>query len=182
MMIPDAWLGLIRQHLSWYPLMELSDVYKLLYQGVMGSEHMMATQQEFSRRLKAEFEIQPPGDAHLVLELIHPGHILFRLNLRPYKVKHSSIEPLIPAMLATTKLVVSTLDDLRSVWLDFTNSSKRGDITNFTSSQLDEFSGRLKQQDYPPLHHSEAYAREYQPAYRLIASEFLAVLGLIDEG
>ena len=85
-------------------------------------------------------------------------------------------------MLATTKSVAGTLDDLRSVWLDFTHSCKRGDIANFTSSQLDEFSGRLKQQHYPPFHHSEAYAREYHPAYRLIASEFLAELGLIDAG
>ena len=178
----DAWLGLIQQHLGWYPLMELPDVYKLLYQGVMGPEHMVATQQEFSRRLIAEFEIQPLGDTHQVLEVIHPDHILFRLNLRPYKVQHSSIDSLIPAMLATTKSIVGTLDDLESVWLDFTNSCKRGDMANFPSPQLDEFSRRLKQQGYPPFHHSEAYAKEYQPAYRLIASEFLEEVGLTDEG
>jgi hypothetical protein len=38
---PESLLKLIQQHLSWYPLMQPRDVYKLLYQGVMGSEHMI---------------------------------------------------------------------------------------------------------------------------------------------
>jgi hypothetical protein len=177
----DAWLDLIRQHLDWYPRLQLPDIYKLLYQGVMGSEHMVATQQEFGRRLEIEFENQPSDVTHPVLEVIRPDHTLFRLNLRPYKAQHTTIQPLIPAMLATTKLVTGTLDELRAVWSDFVINCQQEKMASFSPSQLDEFTGWLEQQGYSALHHSEVYTKEYQPAYRLISSKFTAELGLEDE-
>jgi hypothetical protein len=178
----DLWLALIQQHLGWYPLMELADIYKLLYQGVMGPEHMVATQQEFARRLEAEFESQPQDDTQPVLELIRPDHQLFRLNLRPYKAIHSRINEVIPAMLATTKLITGTLDDVRAVWLGFSRYLEQERISGFSSSLLDEFNNWLNQQSFPPIHHSEVYTREYRPAYRLISSKFIADLGLVDAG
>ena len=33
---PENLVELLKQHLSWYPLMEPRDIYKLLYQGVRG--------------------------------------------------------------------------------------------------------------------------------------------------
>jgi hypothetical protein len=44
----SSWIGLVQLHSGWYPLMELRDVYKLLYQGVMGPEHSIASSEEFS--------------------------------------------------------------------------------------------------------------------------------------
>jgi hypothetical protein len=178
----DPWLDLIQQHLGWYPLMELADIYKLLYQGVMGPEHMVATQQEFARRLQAEFETQLQDDAQPVLEVIRPDHQLFRLNLRPFKASHSNVDELIPPMLATTKLITGTADDVRSVWLDISHHVEQGRIARFSSTQLEEFSTWLTQQEYPPIHHSEVYTQEYRPAYRLISSKFIADLGLVNAG
>lgn len=179
---PSLWLDLIYQHLGWYPLMELADIYKLIYQGVMGPEHMVATQQEFTRRLEVEFESQLQDDGHPVLEVIRPDFQLFRLNLRPYKASHTGIDELIPAMLATTKLITGTLDDVRAVWLDFSNDVEQGRISGFSSSLRDGFNNWLDQQSYPPIHHSEVYTREYRPAYRLISSKFIVDLGLVDAG
>ncbi len=45
----DGLLWLLKQHLDWYPQMELRDVYKLLYQGVMGAEHLISSPEEFTR-------------------------------------------------------------------------------------------------------------------------------------
>jgi hypothetical protein len=179
---PSLWLDLIYQHLGWYPLMEIADIYKLLYQGVMGPEHMVATQQEFARRLEAEFDSQLQDEAQPVLEVIRPDYQLYRLNLRPYKASHSSVDELIPAMLATTKLITGTLDDVRSVWSDFSHNVEQGKITRISSSLLAEFNNWLTQHAYPPIHHSEVYTREYRPAYRLISSKFIAELGLVDAG
>jgi hypothetical protein len=178
----QTWLSLIQRQLSWYSLMELADVYKLLYQGVMGPEHMVATQQEFSRRLLAEFEAVPPDQKQMVLESIRPDQALYRLNLKAYKARHSSVEPLIPAMLATIKLIAGTLDELRIVWADFIQWCRQGRIAKFKPANLDEYNNWLVEQGFPTVHHSEAYNREYKPAYRLVASTFIEELGLGDAG
>lgn len=178
----EAWLSLIEQQLNQYPLMELLDIYKLLYQGVMGPEHMMATRQEFSRRLLAEFDAVQPDQTQGVLESIRPGHALFRLNLRAYKARHSSVEELIPAMLATTKLVAGTLDELRTLWASFSQWCRQGKIAKFTTTDIDNFINWLEEQCFPTVHHSKIYTLEYQPAYRLIASDFIDELGLADAG
>jgi hypothetical protein len=178
----ESWLGLIMRHLGWYPLMQLSDIYKLLYQGVMGPEHMVATQQEFSRRLEGEFENQPQSTDQPVLEVIRPDSSLYRLNLRPYKARYSRVDRLIPAMLATTKLITGTHEELRSIWSDITRDVEQGKIAEISTTQLDEFNTWLKQQAFPPVHHSEVYTREYQPSYRLISSKFTADLDLVDAG
>jgi hypothetical protein len=179
---PESWLSLLNQQLSWYPLMELADIYKLLYQGVMGPEHMVATQQEFSRRLRAEFEAVQPDQNHPVLEPIRPDRRLFRLNLRPYKACQSSIEQLIPAMLATSKLIAGTLDELRAIWGEFAEWCSEGRMAKFSAGDLDEFNRWLEEQGFPTVHHSETYRREYLPAYRLMGSNFIAELGLVDAG
>jgi hypothetical protein len=176
----EAWLSLIQQQLNQYPLMELRDIYKLLYQGVMGPEHMVATRQEFSRRLLAEFDAVQPDQVQGVLESIRPDHALFRLNLRAFKARHSSIEELIPAMLATTKLVAGTLDELRTLWANFSQWCGQGKIAKFSTTDIDNFTNLLEEQWFPTVHHSKIYTREYQPAYRLIASDFIDEVGLAD--
>jgi len=176
----DTRLKLIQLHLSWYPLMQLRDAYKLIYQGAMGSEHMLVTQQEYEHLLTAEFEHMLP-DPHLrLLEPIRPDRSLFRLNLRSYKAHNHQIELLIPSLIRTSKYVIGTKTDLLEAWADFACLCERSEVGTFHITDIQHFSRWLEQEDYPAVNHSEVYRREYQPAYRLIAGRFIAELGLND--
>jgi hypothetical protein len=174
---PIEWQTLLRMHLSWYPLMELRDIYKLLYQGMMGAEHLMPSRQEYTRYLEAEFKLLQPDSTDRLLEPLRPDGALFRLNLRPFKSRQLGLEPLISYLLETAQVVTGTRDELLAVWEEFTHLCLAGKIQQYNPAAIEQFSHWLEQVDYPAVHHSEVYSREYQPAYRLIAAQFIPELG-----
>jgi hypothetical protein len=175
---PDSLVGLLQQHLSWYPLMKPRDIYKLLYQGVMGSEHLISSPEEFTRRLHLEINRLQPKPLERLFEPVRPDQTLLRLNLRPHKSHHLGIDRLSPSLLETTRFVTGDLSDLKATWLSFIQYCETGQITNFKIGELHQVTRWLEKMEFPLVHHSETYRREYQPAYRLIAAKFVSGLRL----
>jgi hypothetical protein len=178
----DFMLETILQHLSWYPLMGLRDVYKLIYQGVMGSEHLIASPEGFIRYLDDEFETLLPDPSGRLLESIHPDKILYRINLCPYKSRQLTTDFLIPGLLETARSFSGDPVALRVAWNGFIQICKQGRLPGFDAGELHEFTAWLEELDYPAVHHSETYTQVYLPAYRLISAEFAHRLGLDDAG
>jgi hypothetical protein len=158
--------------------MELRDVYKLLYQGVMGAEHLLPSREEYTRYLRAEYEPLQPDPAGRLLEPVRPDGALYRLNLRPLKSRQQALDQLITYLLETAHIITGTRTELEGVWDAFSNLCAQGQIKGFDSASIEQFSRWLEQVDYPAIHHSEAYFREYQPAYRLIAARYIHELGM----
>lgn len=173
-----AWVNVFHQHLDWYPLMQLRDAYKLLYQASMGSEHMVPTQQEFTRRLALEVEHLLPDPHQRLLEPVRDDQSLFRLNLRAYKSHRLDLGLLVPWLLETAKLAGGTKSELLQAWTAFILLCERGELVAFQVTEVHKFARWLEREDFPTVHHSEIYCREYQPAYRLISAEFISNLGL----
>ena len=173
----DSLLWLLKQHLDWYPLMEVLDVYKLLYQGVMGAEHLISSPEEFTRRLQLEFEHMLPDPEERTLEPVRPDQTLLRLNLRPYKSRQVGIDRLITPLRETARLFTGDLAQLQSKWLSFTQLCEREQLTTFNLPEVHRFNRWLEKLEFPAVHHSEPYRREYQPAYRLIAVQYVTELG-----
>jgi hypothetical protein len=166
--------------LSWYPRMELRDVYKLIYQGVMGSEHLIDSEQGFYQYLLSELESVSADPTERLFEAIRPDEALFRINLRPYKSHHLSPDQLFPFLIETARLFKGSKSELRHRWEAFTQLRDGKQVVNFELSALQLFTQRLEEMDYPAMHHSETYAQAYQPAYRLIAARYIPDLGLPD--
>jgi hypothetical protein len=182
MMLVDTrrFFELLTQHMAWYPLMQIQDVYKLVYQGVMGSEHMLPSREEYGRQLAKEYEALQTGSTLRLFEPVRADGELLRINLRPYKAKKSGPDGLISPLVETAKLVFGTKDELRLAWDGFLQLFLQGDGLGFVADEARRFTEKLEQQEYPPVHHSEIYTRNYQPAYRLIAIQFVSGLGLAD--
>jgi hypothetical protein len=178
---PSGLQILLQKHLSWYPLMELRDVYKLLYQGVMGAEHLMPSREEYTSYLESEFEPLQPDPTERLLEPLRPDGALYRLNLRPYKACRLGLEQLISNLLDTTHVIRGTRLEMVSIWAEFAQLCLHGQVQQFDRASIEQFSRWLEQVEYPALHHSETYCRQYQPAYRLIAAKFIPELGLVSD-
>jgi hypothetical protein len=177
---PLGWLTLVRQHFIWYPFMQLQDVYKLLYQGVMGPEHMAPSKPEFISQLQAEFEGLIPNPHQPILEPIHADMKLFRVNLRAYKSLNPSVGSLIPLFLNTFGLTLATRADLVDVWLCVVKFIDQGQLDKFTISGVRQYQRWLENKNYPAVHHSTVYRQHYQPSYRLISAQFIDLLGVPD--
>jgi len=179
---PEGLLPLLEQHLSWYPLMELRDFYKLIYQGVMGSEHLLTSAENYIQYLQDEFRLIQPEASLRLIEPVRRDEALLRINFAPYKARDLELDRLTPALLETAQLVRGTKTELRTAWAAFVELCMHGHICNFDANVILRFSKRLEEADYPAAHHSEVYRQAYKPAYRLIAAKYVSALGMNDAG
>jgi hypothetical protein len=160
---------LVGAHLTRRPAMQLQDIYKLLYQGVCGPEHLVTTPDEFAARLCLEWEVAPSADTEPLLESIRPDNGLARVNLRPYKALGGDVDTLIAACLEAAQCAWGTPDDLRQAWTALVGICKTESATTFPLDEVSAFSRWLEELAYPAVHHSERYQNLYRPAYRLVS-------------
>jgi len=177
----EALTLLIRGHLARYPAAEPRDIYKLLYQGVLGPEHLIGPVQEFEARLRAELEQLQPDDNEALWEPLRPDGLLGRLNLRPFKARGGDPARLLEACLRTAFQPWDTPEDLKRAWDTFAGLAREGTWPSLTPGRVDVLTRYLISHNYPPMHHSTLFTRSYNPAYRVIAARWtgmLLVLGL----
>jgi hypothetical protein len=167
------WQRLIDEHVARYPAMAPRDVYKLLYQGVLGLAHLVASPEGFAGRLRAEVEGVSASDADPLWEAVRPDRALGRLNLRPFKAGGGDVERLVAACLRTAARDWGTPDELRAAWTAFVDLCRAGQWPAFSLPEVEAFAAWVEGRGYPVAHHSARYREAYRPAYRLVASEFL---------
>lgn len=167
----EDWLILIKNHINKRPLIKPSDVYKLIYQGILGPEHLISSESIYAEHLKAEYEgLTANGDDPL-LEIIHPHATLVRVNLKPFKAAELDLNMLLDASFQTAKRKWGSITELRSLWETLVYNYHREKRAAFTQDEMFEFTSWLVSRDYPAVHHSQAYRQAYQPAYRLVAAD-----------
>ena len=164
---------LIDEHIARHPVMEPSDVYKLLYQGVLGPKHLIASPADFAAQLRAEYQDVSSDETEPLWEAVRPDGALVRLNLRPLKAQGGDVEQLIAACLRTAERVWGTKEELRDVWAEFVELCRAGQWEIFSLPEVLTFSAWLGEHDYPSVHHSVRYKEASKPAYRLVCSDFL---------
>jgi len=156
--------------------MEPHDVYKLLYQGVLGPEHLVASPGDFAARLRTEYETVPPCAVEPLWEPVRPDGALVRLNLRPFKACGGNVEQLIAACLRAAQRAWGTPEELQAAWATFVELCQAGKWEAFPLAEVLAFSAWLEEHGYPPVHHSAGYKKASTPDYRLVCSEFLSHL------
>lgn len=163
----------IQAKLSQRPKMELRDVYKLLYQGVLGSEHMISSSQAFTKRLVEEYNVVEPGMSDPLWEDVRPDGKIVRVNLRPFKALSGDLEKLSAACLDTGRRKWGTVQDLRLTWQRVLTGCHSNELGGWSSNDVHEIEQLVDVKGFPPLHHSLSYRQAYHPAYRLVAAELL---------
>src|SRR4030042_1109453 len=140
---PAAVVRLIGDHVTRYPAMEPADIYKLLYQGVLGPEHLIASPEAFAARLRVEYGTVPPDEAELLWEAVRPDGALGRVNLRPFKAGGGDVERLIDACLETAGRTWGTPAELRAAWATFVELYRAGRWASLPRTGVLALSARL---------------------------------------
>ena len=178
----DGWrsqteiLKLITSHINRYPLIQIQDVYKLLYQGTMGIDHFFPSSQVFEERLFNEMGTVQADETLPLWEPIRPDGKVVRLNLAAYKAKTNDIAALATLGFWTADLFKGNREDLKTAWNTFQRLCHTHRIQKFPPDELDQFHRQIEKNKYLPVHHSEVYRQAYKPAYRLISREFLGAV------
>ena len=91
----------IKAHLLRYPQMQIADMYKLLHQAALGSEHAVRDEQAVRDWLERELSEMEAGPNDPLFDPISPDGKILRIHLRPYVRAGKNPEPLLRAFIQT---------------------------------------------------------------------------------
>jgi hypothetical protein len=153
----------IQAHVFRYPAMQMQDLYKLLHQATLGSEHAVSDRVSVERWMTHELSEMGDGIAEPLIDPIsHDGEIV-RIHLRPYMVAGHNPMSLLDAFIRTATEYHGNIQYIQQYWQDAIA------MYFFPTSKMDEFYLDMKLKGFPAVHHSEEYERLYRPAYRVIS-------------
>ncbi len=164
--------SIILNHQRRYPLWQIKDVYKLLHQAAMGSEH--AVQDGIGVRAWMERELKEMGEGphDPLIDTLSPDGAIVRVHLRPYVAKGYDPQRLLKAFIQTAREYRGSwmrLADYCLVAMDLTSKGK----LPFSQREIAHFFDKMQYLNYPAQHHSGEYEAAYRPAYRVIHRPFL---------
>jgi hypothetical protein len=162
-------LANLQDHFERYPCMQVDDLYKLIYQATLGAEHAVASPKSARRWLEIELAEMGEAPPEPIVDLISVDGTMTRIHLRSYLKAGGSIEVLLDAFIRTANNFRGEVDLIKKEW-------DRASQTCFIpASVMDAFIEKMKEQNYPAVHHSERYKSLYKPAYRVVLRELLDV-------
>lgn len=169
---PSAdWEQLIRAHLVRYPLMEPADLYKLLHQAALGSEHAVRDTMAAREWLEAEMATMGPGPAEPLVDSLRADGRVVRIHLRPFVAAGGDPEALLQAFIETGA-EQGDREDLRRAG-EVAVRLARAKALPWPDSTMSALFAGLAAQGYPAVHHSAVFVDQYRPAYRVVAGRLL---------
>ena len=161
---------ILAEHFARYPHMLPQDAVKLLYQAEFGPGHLIRDEKKSLEMIREEMAGLEGTAGQRMYEPIGGG--LCRWNLAACREKGIPAEDV-------NRLFMETAQSVRGDKRRFLGSLRaledmaEGDETPFEAIELDIFLIQYRDKNCPPLRHSEAYRREYRPAYRVVSQKKL---------
>jgi hypothetical protein len=157
-----------------YPQMQPVDLYKLLHQASLGSEHAVPDEAAVRAWLVRELAEMSDGPQEPIVDPISPGEEIVRVHLRPYMAAGGDPERLLAAFCRTAREFRGSKARLKESGEAVVQMAQEG-LLPFASGALRELLHERKALRFPAAHHSRLYQALYRPAYRVVAAAFLDV-------
>ncbi len=164
--------AIILAQITRYPLMEIRDVYKLIYQGAMGGDHAVQDAQAVRVWFDQDVRDMVDGPEEPVVDPISVDKRVIRINLRPYKSAGGDLTALCEAFIRSAQAYQGNRADLVCYWAYVEQMSRAG-LLCFELEALNAFIQDMVTKGFPAVHHSQVYEQSYHPAYRVILDEYL---------
>lgn len=160
-------------HFTCTPLMQVQDVYKLLHQAAMGSEHAVGDEQAARDWLECELSEMGAGPDDPLLDPLSPDGQILRVHLRPYLRAGKNPETLLRAFIQTANEWRGSPEKLKEYGVAAARLLTQAGTGSFKQGDFEAFFAKMEAQGFPAVHHSGEYERLYRPAYRVVARQFL---------
>lgn len=168
-------------HLEDHSFAGAEDLYKFLHQAVYGPGHAIPNREAAAGWLQRELEgLGPLLDDDPMCESLGGDPPLVRVNLRSFVADGGDPDLLLDAFVASANRERGDshrMETVLSLATSYVQCAGRGEL----APELKALSAEMAENGYPAIHHSEAYAEAYQPAYRVIEKAFAAEHGWCEE-
>lgn len=159
--------SILRAHFARYPSMQIQDVYKLVHQAAMGSEHAISSPEGARNWMGCELAKMDEGPGEPVIDPLSDDGQIVRVHLRPFVAGGGDPEILLDAFIRTTKEYRGDVRVLKECWGVATS------IGYYSLAEMDDYIQSMQALNYPAVHHSLTYERLYHPAYRVVCRKFI---------
>jgi len=171
--MPDTeFRQILGSHLTRTPAMQVQDIYKLLHQAALGSEHAVRDEQAARDWLERELAEMGDGPDDPLMDPLPPDGQILRVHLRPYLRAGKNPETLLRAFIQTANEWRGSPEKLKEYGAAAARLAQAG-TGSIRQEEIEAFFAKMEEQDFPAVHHSEIYERLYRPAYRVVAKRFL---------
>jgi hypothetical protein len=160
--------AVLHTHFSRYPAMQIQDVYKLLYQAALGSEHAISNAEGARQWLERELAEIGTGMEEVTIDPISVDGQIVRVHLRPFIAEGGDPENLLNAFVRTANEFHGNRNTLEDFWVSAT------EMQWFPAADMNTFIESVRAQNHPAMHHSAEYERMYRPAYRVVWRKFIS--------
>ncbi len=160
-------------HIHQYPLMQPSDMVKLLYQSEFAGGHMITDPAQCLSRLVDESRSAAPRAAADAFVPIGGG--LCRLYLGALTALDITPQTLNRLFIATANTVTGSADRFSAKLDAFLDWCRSGELPcDFAAAE--RYVRYYRAQGCPPVSHSNAYRAAYAPAYRVVKAAYCRYL------
>lgn len=173
----EAFRRILLEHHERYPRWGVEDVYKLIHQAAMGSEHAVKNTLAVHDWMERELATMGEGPKEPLMDPICPDGSIVRIHLRPYIARGGSAFALVEAFIATANNFKGSMKDMDIYWASARQMAVDGDLP-FDPEKMDKFVSKAHKANFEAHEHSAVYEKLYRPAYRIIWKELLPSLRL----
>lgn len=166
--------SILKAHLLRYPAMQLVDIYKLVHQAGLGSEHAVSSFELTRRWLEQEVASLGAGPDEPVEDPISPQGDILRIHLRPFLRQGGDLQELLKAFVSTANEFHGSIERLKEFWLAVESVAEEGAL-RISPVEVRGFWSVMEARNFPAMHHSPAYQENYRPAYRVVARDFFVL-------
>ncbi|MCX7004290.1 MAG: pitrilysin family protein [bacterium] len=150
-----------------FPRATAQDVYKMLYQGICGPGHLAQAGAALQDELTNEWQHITPTNETLWLPIgITDDWAWF--NLRAWKARGGALEPVAKAMWQSVHAAHADPAAVSQAWQHVVAAVADGSVP-LTHADVQAFDTFVRSNNYPVVHHTPAFIKEYQPAYRVLS-------------
>jgi hypothetical protein len=167
----DSQMIALDEELGLHPELGVTDIYKLLHQGAFGPAHAIADWDSATRYLADEVAALGATESPDPLcQALGGDPAKARIHLRPFVAAGGDQHALVEAFVASASAVTASTDEMNEI-LEAAVSRLVRRSRYQLAGQLEDLAGRLAEEDFPPVHHSDGYVAAYRPAYRVVLVE-----------
>lgn len=139
---PDSSLhAVLIQQTEHHGALHIEDVYKFVYQGALGIEHVLTDTAAAKNYLEVEWREMTTNSDEPLYEIISPDSQWVRLNLKPYKAAGGNVDAVWQAMLRSSQIETDKQLFVQR-WKEFI-SLVDGQRLPFDRNQVHEFDRRM---------------------------------------
>ncbi|NLM37574.1 MAG: hypothetical protein GX202_05540 [Firmicutes bacterium] len=169
--------GCLKRQAKLHPSLTAQDAVKLCYQAAFGAEHLLTDPGQARATLLAEFERTPPRR----VAVFEPISVTYsRCNLAAWKERELPPEWLFQIFWHSASGKREKAEPLFIDYLQIVTACAEKGMLPFDSVEWQRYVDGYLAGGVRPVHHSEAYRRREEPAYRIVKREYEELLPVLE--